>query len=287
MAKLVYQEPEDYFTRITICSLQSFLTPNPFGIDVDLVKIQTILDNSTESDFLVFPEYSYAEEELEDIYQNFANENNCVIIGGSGLEKVGTNFYAYCPVFIPNQNIIRVYKKHITHQETIISQGRLIPFKDDVQREIALTIGDKDLTFSVYVCYDFLVENKSVRTDMIFIPQYEGSPEQFINEGDRLSKGYRNFVIGCNNCNNNQRSLGFAILNSGIINLLHIQNYRDQRYSDANNQNLNHHHTIFYDINDERIITFDLNIGRPYSLPFNYNLGNLQPVLIPRNNEII
>nr|WP_321486884.1 hypothetical protein [uncultured Draconibacterium sp.] len=286
MAKIVYQEPEDYFVRATICSMRSFLNPHPFQIEVDLDKVRSVLENSTESNFVIFPEFTYSLE-LQDMYQTFSNENNCVIIGGSGLEPIGTKFYAYCPVFIPHQPIVKVYKKHITHPETILSSGKLIGYNDDVQREIVLNIGDMDVSISVYVCYDFLVENKNNRTDIIFIPQYEGSPEQFINEGDRLSKGFRNFVLGSNNCNNNQRSLGFAILNNTIIELLHLQGYRDSEYSDMNQKKLNHHHTVFYDINDDRIATFDLNIGRPYSLPFNYNLANLQPVLIPINNQQI
>lgn len=286
MTKLVYQAHEDYFVKVTICSMQSFLNINPFQINVDLEKIQSVLQNSTDSNFLIFPEYTYTDE-LEEVYQTFTNRNNCVIIGGSGLESVGNEFYAYCPVFIPNQPIMKVYKKHITNQETILSCGKIIGYKEDVQREIIFTNGDRDLTFSVYVCYDFLVENIKNRTDIIFIPQYEASPEQFINEADKLSKGFRNFVIGSNNCNNNQRSLGFAILNNSIIELLHLQQYRNEKYSDMNNEYLNCHHTIFYDIDDERIVSFNLNIGRPYSLAFNYNLSDLRPVLIPVTNQNI
>ncbi|HLF52555.1 hypothetical protein [Flavobacterium sp.] len=286
MAKLVYEEPEDYLVRVSICSILSFLSINPFQINVDVEKIQDILVNSTESNFIIFPEYTYSLV-LEEIYQNFSNDNNCVIIGGSGLEQIGNKYYAYCPVFIPNSASIKVYKKYITAEETVLSAGKIIGYENDVQREIVLTIGDRDLSFSIYVCYDFLVENKDKRSDIIFVPQYEGSPEQFINEGDRISKGYRNFVIGCNNCNNNQRSIGFAILNSSLIDSLHLQHYRNSEYNDMNAKHLNQHHTIFYDINKERLISFDINIGRPYSLPFNYNLGNLKPVLIPINNQVL
>lgn len=284
--KIVYQEPEDYLIRITVCSMKSFLNPHPFQINADTVKINHILENSTDSNFIIFPEFTFSSE-LEEIYQTFSNVNSCVIIGGSGLESIGDKFYAYCPIFIPNQPVLKVYKKYITHTETILSYGKLIGYDDDVQREIVLTHGDIDISFSVYICYDFLVENKNKRTDIIFIPQYESSPDQYINEADRLSKGFRNFVIGCNNCNNNQRSLGFAILNNSVIELLSLQGYRNQLYSDMNQNKLNHHHTVFYDVNDERIITFDLNIGKPYSLPFTYNLANMQPVLIPIKNASI
>ncbi|AOZ99519.1 hypothetical protein [Flavobacterium commune] len=233
----------------------------------------------------MFPEYTYSHD-LEPIYRNYSNENSTVIIGGSGLETIGNEFYAYCPIFLPNQEIIKVYKKHITNDERILSQGQIIAFPNEVPREIRLIVGENEILFSVYVCYDFIIEAKNDRADIVFVPQYESSPQQFINEGDKVSKGMKNFVIGANNSNNNQRSLGFAILNSTMINGLSMQSYRNQNYENAG-QKLDQHHTTIYDVLGERIMVFRLNIGRPYSLPFTFSLDDSEPVLIPIKNITI
>lgn len=221
---------------------------------------------------------------MVDIRIIFCDRNGCIIVGGSGLEPIGNDFYSFCPIFIPNSPIIKIYKKQITHPEITLSNGKIIAYPDEVQRRIELNLDDRDISFSVYICYDFLIENKNKRTDLIFVPQYEASPEQFITESDKISKGYTNFVFGANNCNNNQRSLGFAVLNRALIESLHIQQLRREAYRDAENNTLNYDHTIFYDVNDERLMTFDVNIGRPFSLPYNFTLNGHQPVLIPRRN---
>lgn len=283
MSKLVYQEPQDYFVQVSVCSLNSFLVLNPFAVNISAtnrLKIDAVLNNSIGSKFILFPEYTYSDE-LQEIYQNYCNENGCIIIGGSGLEAIGNNFYAYSPVFLPNQETIKVYKKHITNDETVYSEGRIIAYPNDVQREISISVDeDTSFTVSVYVCYDFLIENKK-RTDVIFVPQYEQSPQQFINEGDRISKGMKNFVLGANNSNNNQRSLGFAILNSQLITALTARHWRPENYLDGQGNQMDFHHTTFYDTQGEKLLKFRINIGRPYSLPYTYNLADNQPILIP------
>lgn len=283
MSKLVYQEPEDFFVQVSVCSLNSFLNLNPFSIelnDANRGKIETVLNNSVGSKFILFPEYTYSNE-LQEVFQNYCNQNECIIIGGSGLEEVGENFYAYSPVFLPNQDPLKVYKKHITNDETVYSEGRIINYPDEVQREISISVDD-DTSYkvAVYVCYDFLIENKT-RSDVIFVPQYEQSPQQFINEGDRISKGLRNFVLGANNSNNGQRSLGFAILNSQLTTALSVRGWRQENYLDGEGNQMDFHHTTIYDTQGERLLKFRINIGRPYSLPYTYNLADNQPILVP------
>src|SRR4051812_22503309 len=118
MGKLVYQPPQDYFVQVSICSVNSFLSLHPFQISINeanLLKVQSVVQHSLESNFILFPEYTYTEV-LQPIYQEHCDQNNCIIIGGSGLEAVDNNhFWAYCPVFLPNTpEPIKVYKKHIT-----------------------------------------------------------------------------------------------------------------------------------------------------------------------------
>lgn len=289
MGKLVYQEPQDFFVQISVCSLNSFIVRNPFSVLINQVnrgKINSVLENSIGSNFILFPEYTY-NTELQEIYQNYCNQNDCIIIGGSGLEPIGHSFYAYSPIFIPNQEVSKVYKKHITYDETVYSGGRIIGYPNEVQRQIRINGADNDIKFSVYICYDFLIENKLERDDIIFVPQYEHSPLQFMNEGDRISKGFKNFVIGANNANNNQRNLGFAILNSQLITALTAMGWRLGNYLDAEANRLDFHHTIFYDTKGELVLKFRINIGRPYSLPYTYNLGDNQPILIPLSNTAI
>lgn len=283
MSKLVLEQTQDYLVQVSVCSLNSFLTLNPFSINItpeNRQKIENVLNNSIGSKFILFPEYTY-DGVLQNLYQDYANANSCVIIGGSGLEQVGANYYAYSPIFLPNEEPVRVYKKHITNTETVLSEGRIIGYPDAVQREISISVTeDTSYTFSVFVCLDFLIEPKN-RTNIVFVPQYEPSPQRFINEGDTFSKGHQSFVLGSNNSNNNQRSLGFAILNNNLIEALAQRNWRQATYLDGGGNLQEFHHTTFYDTQGERLLKFRINIGRPYSLPFTFNLADHQPVLIP------
>lgn len=277
MTKLVYTQPVDYFVKVSVCSLTQCLDEHDFTITVDTVKIETILNRiPNDTRFIVFPEYSY-NDDLYQLYRNYSDQNNCIVIGGSGLqENADSSLYAFCPVFIPNTELIKVYKKHITVPETVISGGRLRNYTDDIQRLIVIDLNGFSITFSVYVCYDFIRESKDYRADIVFIPQFELSPDTYISHGDDTVKKHRNFVVGCNNANG--RSIGFAIINNSIINGLHIGSYRSPNYIDANQKFLMHHHTVIYDTMEEKIITMNLNLGCPFSLPFNiYN----QPVIIP------
>ena len=286
MGKLVYQPPQDFFVQVSVCSVNTFLNLNPFSVNLNEAnreKITAALHNSVGSNFILFPEYTYTEE-LQEQYQNYCNENNCIIIGGSGLESVGANFYAYAPVFIPNKELMKVYKRHITNDETIYSGGRIIPYPDEVLRQIRLEGEVNDILFSVFVCYDFLIENKTERDDIVFVPQYEQSPQQFIAEGDRISKGMRNFVLGANNSNDNQQSLGFAILNGALITALANGNWRNVEYNDGQGEAMNYHNTIVYDTTGEKLLTFRLNLAKPFSLAFNYSLVGGGPILIPVAN---
>ncbi len=283
MSKLVYQAPQDYLIEVSICSLTSFLNLNNFSIEISterMLKIESILNNSIGCRFLMFPEYTFSEE-LITPFQNFANANNCIIIGGSGLEPIENNFYAYCPIFLPNQEIIKVYKKRITDDEKLYSSGRIIDFPNEVQRQTRVEIEGYSISFSVYVCYDFIIENKNERTDLVFVPQYESSPERFINESDKISRGYNNFVLGANNSDENQRSLGFATINNTIIAALNQRNWRQAVYNDGEGKPLNHHHSIFYDIQGEKQIKFRLNVGKPFSFPITFSLEGGEPLIIP------
>lgn len=284
MGKLPYQPQEDCLVQVSICSVNTFINPHPFSINLteaNRQKINSALQNSIGSNFILFPEYTYTDE-LQIQYQNFSNQNNCIIIGGSGLEAVNANFYAFAPVFLPNQELIKVYKRRITPIETVISGGKLIDYPDKVPRQIRVAVNDDtDVIVSVYVCYDFLVENKSDRDDIIFVPQYEPSPQQFISEGDKISKGWENFVFGANNSNNNQRSLGFASLNSQIINGLASRNWRAHAYSDEHGNQMNYHNTISYDIQGEKLLTFRINVGKPFSKASTFSFEGNQPILVP------
>ncbi len=88
-------------------------------------------------------------------------------------------------------------------------------------------------------------------TNIIFVPQFEPSPQQFINEAYRISEGYESFVLGSNNSNDNHRSLGFAILNSQLITALTGRGWRQLSYNDGNGNLQEFHHTTFYDIKEK------------------------------------
>ena len=286
MGKFPYQPNPDVFVQVSICSVNTFLDFHPFNINLNAAnrhKIDSVLLNSVGSNFILFHEYTYTEE-LRELYQNYSNQNNCIIIGGSGLESNGANFYAYAPVFTPNQELIKVYKRRITHVETILSESRIIDYPNKVPRQIKVAINnDIDVLVSVYVCYDFLVEGKTeVRDDIIFVPQFEPSPQQFITEGDKISKGWDNFVLGANNSNDNQRSIGFVpTLNSQSINSLALRHWRDKRYPSGKGKLDSHHHTISFDITGEKLITFQLNVGNPVTKGSTLSFVSSQPNFKP------
>lgn len=286
MSKFPYQQNPDVFVQVSVCSVNSFIDIAPFRVNLNPAnrqKIDTVLQNSVGSNFILFPEYTYTEE-LREVYQAYSNQNNCIIIGGSGLESIGANFYAYAPVFIPNQELIKVYKKRITPVETGLSGGRIIDYPEKVQRRMEVEINpDLKLYVSVYVCYDFLVENKNeFRDDIIFVPQYEPSPQMYITEGDRVSNGWENFVLGANNSNNNQRSIGFTPTLSGqIINALVLRQWRATRYPLGRAKLLSHHHTVAYDTTEEKLLTFSLNVGNPRSKASTFSFVPMQPNFIP------
>ncbi len=288
----VFQPHSNFIVEVSVCSILPFFRLKPFGIVLTAEvesKIDTVLSNTTSSQFIVFPEYCYTEG-LREKYQTHSDANNSVIIAGSGLEEIGNNYYAFCPIFVPNREPIKIYKKHITLNERMLSNGRILPYPDDVQREIPVEYQNRIVMISVYICYDFLVEAPQNRTDITFVPQFENEPGQFISRASELSKGDLNFVFGANcigatDNGNNRRSLGFAVLNNAGVNNLSVLNWRNSNYQDANGNHLTHHMSVVYDQAEESIITFNANVGIPYSMQFNFRYQDVEPVVVPK--EII
>ncbi len=288
MRRPIFEKAPDYPVRVAVCSLYSFLEVDPFSVKIDaekMKKIDFILEQSKGVNFILFPEYTYSDV-LRLKLQKYCDDNDCIIIAGSGLEKTPEDtFYAYCPVFSPNNELTKVYKKFITPSEKVYAANKIVPYPNETQRIIRLNANSLDdycFTISVYVCYDFIQENKKERTDIIFVPQYEKSPHMFINEGDRISKGENCFVLGANNVDNNQRSLGFVGLNSTIINALSNKCWRPSSYNDGDKEKkFPYHHTIIYDTTGERILILDINLSKPYSLSHDYSVNETMPVVIP------
>jgi len=221
MSKLVYQPRTDFFIEVGLINLQSVLNEATFEVEVNaqtIKKIQEHLKNSLDTNIICFPEYTYSDE-LYDLFRNFSNQNKIIIIGGSGIENNGNISYAYCPIFIPNKDLIKVYKKYPTVEEKAFSKGRLIAFPDATERHFLIEFNNYEFVFSVYICYDFLQEKYSKRSDIVIIQQYEKSPRHFINSSTSIIQGFDNFVLGVNNSDGQTlRSLGFGNLNSTLIN---------------------------------------------------------------------
>lgn len=290
MSRLVFQQPTNFVVEVSVCTLKPMISFNPVDVELTNVseaKIDTILEECKQSKYILFPEYTYCEK-LKDKYQNFSNNNNCVIIGGSGLEKIKSNFYAYCPVFVPNKDPIIIYKRNITNSETVLSGGRIIGYPGEIKREILIEYEDDlNVTIAIYVCYDFLLETVSKRNDILFIPQYENSHGQFISRGSEISKGYQNFVFGANNQGENRRSFGFAVLNNDSIENLAYLKWRLPEYLNGEGDNTNHHHSVVYDQNKESLMRFDINLGVPYSMAFNYSNLGYAPVFVPKEIKFL
>ena len=280
MSKLVYQPVDDFFIEVSLINLNTLFNEQLFLVEIEEKeqnKIREFLENVKNSDIICFPEYSY-NENLYDIYKSFSDENNVIIIGGSGLEPIDDKFYAYTPVFIPTKDILKVYKKHITIDERTLSKGKLIPYPNPTERDFRIVKNDFDFIFSIFICYDFLQENYNERTDIVFIPQYETSPKHFINTANSIVQGRDNFVFGVNNSDNTSlRSLGFANLNKSIMDSFIKFKIRKKEYKDNVGEHLLEHFTLIYDVTEERVLTFRLNLAKPVPKPYNFSRQNYEP----------
>lgn len=283
MNKLVYQPESDFFVNVNLVNLEKSIDEGTFTINISaekLVRINGYLQNSLDCNIVCFPEFSY-NESLFQVYKNFSDLNGVIIIAGSGIESAGNNqFYAYCPVFLPNEETVKVYKQFITVDEKAYSKGKLIEYPNSTQRDFKIINDDLEYVFSIYICYDFLQSNYKIRTDVVFIPQLENSPRHFLNKGNDTVQGYDNFVFGINNHFNGLRSLGFANLNSSIIKAFAKFKIRKDSYLDASGEKLNEHHTIVYDILNEQTLKFRLNLAKPVAKPYNFSYQNYEPNII-------
>jgi predicted amidohydrolase len=282
VSKLVYQPRKDFLIEVSLFNLDVLLNEETFEVIISEIvhsKINKLLDSALNSNILCFPEYSY-NQDLFELYRNFCDDHNIIIIGGSGIEKHNDGSFAYCPVFIPNKEMIKVYKKFLTIEERTYSKGRLIPYPNPTERHFNIELNDIEFVFTVSICYDFLQENYENRTDIIFVPQYEQSPGHFINQANNIVQGFDNFVIGVNNSGNNMRSIGFSNLNKSLIEAFGKMRIRKKEYKDADNHIMNEHHTIIYDITHEQKLTVKLNLAHPVPKPYNFSYSNYEPSVI-------
>lgn len=285
MSKLVYQPRTDFFIEVGLINLESLLNETTFEVEVNaqtINKIQTHLGNSLDTNIICFPEYTYSDQ-LFDLYRNFSNQNNIIIIGGSGIETDGNNSYAYCPLFIPNKDLIKVYKKYLTVEERTFSKGKLIPFPNSTEREFCIEFNNYEYVFSVYICYDFLQEKYNQRSDIVFIPQFETSPRHFINSSPSIIQGFDNFVLGVNNSDGKSlRSLGFGNLNSTLINAFSKLKKRKKDYKDTDGTKLNEHYSLIYDLTEEQLLKLRLNLANPVPKQYNFSYTQYEPTILIR-----
>lgn len=282
MSKLVYQPRQDFFVEISLFNLTSMLNEQTFEVEINnqiFEKIENFLNVSKSSNIICFPEYCYSNQ-LHDLYREFSNQNDVIIIGGSGIENNGDDYYAYCPVFIPNKDIIKVYKKVLTIPEIAFSKGRLKPYPNNTERHFNIEFNDAQFVFTIFICYDFLQENYETRTDIVFIPQFEPSPNHFINKANVVVQGHDNFVLGINNSKDTFRSIGFANLNKSLIDAFYKQKIRKKDYKDCDGFLLNEHHTIIYDLKTEQKTSIRLNLANPVPKPYNFSYHNYEPSVL-------
>ncbi len=285
MNKLVYQPRTDFFIEVGLINLESLLNDATFKVEVTaqtINKIQTHLNNSLDTNIICFPEYTYSDQ-LFDLYRDFANQYNIIIIGGSGIESDGNNCFAYCPIFIPVKELIKVYKKHVTVEERTYSRGRLISYPNETERDFLIDFNNYEYVFSVYICYDFLQENYSKRSDIVFVPQFETSPRLFINTSTNIIQGFDNFVLGINNSDGTSlRSLGFGNLNPSLINAFSKMKKRKKNYKDADQKELNEHFSLIYDLTDEQLLRLRLNLANPVPKHYNFSYTQYEPTILIR-----
>jgi hypothetical protein len=285
MNKLVYQPRTDFFIEVGLINLESLLNEATFEVEVTaqtINKIQTHLNNSLDTNIICFPEYTYSDQ-LFDLYRDFSNQYNIIIIGGSGIESYGNNYYAYCPIFIPNKELIKVYKKHVTVEERTYSRGRLISYPNETERDFLIDFNNYEYVFSVYICYDFLQENYSKRSDIVFVPQFETSPRLFINTSTNIIQGFDNFVLGINNSDGiSLRSLGFGNLNPSLINAFSKMRKRKKYYKDEDQKELNEHFSLIYDLTDEQLLRLRLNLANPVPKHYNFSYTQHEPTILIR-----
>ncbi len=264
----VYIEPKDLYVTVGIVSIEIPLDAKNFEFnDVEkyVNKISGCLSHLKGVNFILFPEFSYSEK-LEDIFRTFSDENNAIIIGGSGVDKSGEDWYCYSPVFIPGEKQFKkVYKKMITATETSLSADRIHDYPGEVTRDFTLIVDERQISFAVYVCNDFLLDlNRKDYASIYFVPQYERNAGIFRGDAYRVSTKDPSFVLGCNIVSSGFRTIGTGSCNSTVINGLATHGFRDKEYQDAG-QVAYYNKAILYDVNNQCVLKFQLNLGDPRS----------------------
>lgn len=280
MSKLIYQPQNDFFIFVNLINFENSINLDTFKVEINDEKrnrIENYLNDSKNANIVCFPEFTYCDS-LYDLYTNFSIENEVIIIGGSGLEEYQTDkYFAYCPIFFPNGEIAKVYKQFITVEEKTYSKGKLVGYPNPTQRDYKIITEELEYVISIFICYDFLQCEYKLRTDVVFIPQLEKSPQHFINRGNNIVQGFDNFVFGVNNFTGSSRSIGFTNLNSSLISAFSSMKFRKQKYVDSEGEKLNEHHTIIYDVKEEKIIKLRLNLAKPVPKPYNFSYQNHEP----------
>ena len=82
-----YVPPVDHYVSVSVVSIKVPFNKQKFELDCSeeyISKIETCFDKMTETDFIIFPEYSYCNS-LKPLFKKFSKSLNAIIIGGSTI----------------------------------------------------------------------------------------------------------------------------------------------------------------------------------------------------------
>lgn len=218
-------------------------------------KIRSLIENN---DIIVLPE-GVAIVEIDSLVKSL-KENNTLLVNGSHFEFGSTN----------NSNIIYNGVQHNIQKEILTIEEELmgiLPKEQDKPKSVSIDVDG--LIITCYICKDFIYDVIDTRSDIIIVVQDDDNIELFNNRAIEIVKGFKNFVIGCNTSGNESTIYG-------------IGNKRITWYTE--NKGLKPigscHNTLYRkSMGEMEILTFELNVGVPFSFPFGYDKLGIKPII--------
>jgi hypothetical protein len=143
--------------EIFIQGRQTYEWDNKEEVEDRLIKVRAILkfieDNQPDTNIVIFPEYSAPSIYLNDVYREYSNKLNCVIVGSPDNIHVDGKIYNKAPIYLPNvESTIWITKRHLSQWEAGYIDEPVTP-------DIPIffwEVDGKRYWVSIHICLDFL-----------------------------------------------------------------------------------------------------------------------------------
>jgi len=193
--------PSSQWIRIALANINFELCGNRLrSIPATREKIEKVLGIASEHkpDIVIFPEYS-ADESFDELYSNYAVDQQCAVIAGTCVRDVFGKKYNTCSIFNIKGGSHQIMKRHLTPFENVGNYAT--PFQDELHNEnlrLELRFGEIDVL--IKICLDFIIEDhfRCERPDIVFVPLYNDGDEKFEESAINFAFHHSTFVIGLN-----------------------------------------------------------------------------------------